>query len=92
MKFNRYYITNTLEYEAMIHHLFFLWIIKTNCDCAHLNWKKAINLIIRMQNVGGGSYHIYPCCTSVDCSSFTLLPHTVQDGEKFGVKLLKLGI
>lgn len=41
MKFNMYYITNTLGYEAMIHHLFFLWIIKTNCNCAHLNWKKA---------------------------------------------------
>lgn len=41
MKFNMYYIWNTLGYEAMIHHLFFLWIIKTNCDCAHLNWKKA---------------------------------------------------
>lgn len=61
MKFNRYYITNTLGYEAMIHHLFFLWVIKTNCDCAQLNWKKAINLITRMQNVGGDSHHIYPC-------------------------------
>lgn len=34
MKFSRYYITNTLGYEAMIHCLFFLWIIKTNCDCS----------------------------------------------------------
>lgn len=91
MKFNRYYITNTLGYEAVIHHLFFLWIIKTNSDCAHLNWKKAINLIIRMQNVRGGSYHIYPCVLMA-CSSFTLLPRTVQAGQKFDVKLLKLGV
>lgn len=91
MKFNRYYITNTLGYEAMIHHLFFLWIIKTNCDCAHLNWKKAINLIIRMQNVGGGSYHIYPCFTLMARSSFRRLPRTAQAGQKLEVKLLKLG-
>lgn len=91
MKFSRYYITNTLGYEAMIHHLFSLWIIKTNCDCAHLNWKKAINLIIRMQNVGGGSYHIYPCILTA-CSSFTLPPCTYQAGQKFEVKLLKLGV
>jgi len=42
----------------MSHHLFFLCIIKANCECAHLNWKKAINLIIRLQNVGGVSYYI----------------------------------
>lgn len=41
MKFNMCYTTNTLGYEAMIYHLFLLWIIKTNCNSAHLNWKKA---------------------------------------------------
>lgn len=85
MEFNMYYITNTLGYEAMIHHLFFLWIIKTNCNCAHCNWKKAkISLLeCKMLEVASTTSVFY-----FDGQSFTM--HSLS-WTKFQRKKVRLG-
>lgn len=86
MKFNMYYITSTLGYEAMIHHLFFLWIIKNNCNCAHLNWKKAKIALLecKMLEVASTTSVFY-----FDGQTFTM--HS-SNWTKFQRKKVRLGV